>query len=93
MENYVLISESNFNELKPGGYVRYQKITTKKRGSGILIKTNYPAVTLKSFISNKKWHINILENVIYYKSNAAPGYNKMFKHLLEGLEKKTIIIE
>ena len=29
MENYVLISESNFNELKPGGYVHIKKYNKK----------------------------------------------------------------
>ena len=90
--DYTLITRDEFNKLIPGGYVKYFDRHNKFHTGGILIKCNNPVLVLKSYRSNRKWYVNILENEIYYKKNAAPGYNKMFTHLLNGLEKNTIFI-
>ena len=68
-DDYILIN-SNFTELKPGGYIRYfNNIDGYK--SGILVKNFNPILKLKSFNSNYTRYININDNKIYYKPHNA----------------------
>lgn len=55
--------------IKKGGYIKYVNKNGKDYKSGIIVMIDYPLIRLKSFINNKCWYINCLENEIYYKSH------------------------
>jgi len=93
LDDYEFINEKEFNKLIPGGYIKYVNRNNILNSGCILVKAKYPVLVLKSFRTKKIWRINILETKIYYKKNAAPGYNKLFSHLLNGLENNTIKIQ
>lgn len=92
-DDYILINNNNTNKLIPGGYIRYIDRHNRFNYGGILISFKFPVLKLKSFKSNKIWRINILENTIYYKNHVSSSYKKLFTHLLNGLENKTIEFE
>ena len=67
-KEYIKIS-NNHNVIKRGGYIKYisKNTNTDIYKSGIVLMIDYPLLRLKSFINNKCWYVNFLENEIYYK--------------------------
>lgn len=75
LNDYFYIDESNINEMKIGGYVRYIDMNEELKWGGILINIKKKKLTKMKLVlknsTNNYWNIKYKNFYIFYKNNVS----------------------